>query len=235
MKPSNDTIKTIYIIVFFILFTSFKNHDIFSGYNKLLIAGILGGIGAAFGFILYQLLNKKDIFFQCLILIAIAASALLLIPRSAKEKKKPEIISSHNNIALDLKNKLDSIDSVTAKQIEEIKHRPIDTSRVYAWNLTSTQKKNLLTCDVCGYKALVKDSEYCFFCYSAVFDTSVYNPNEKKDWLKNEQLFFFSVDNIASKINFYTPKVENGFIKDPIWKPSVTEHEVKEYSRKMNE
>lgn len=93
---------------------------------------------------------------------------------------------------------------------------------------TKLNKPTLLTCEICGYKAIGKAKKQCEFCGSFPWDEQKKNKgyDDKQEWLKEEQLFWFALDSLTEKIDFYDPTVVEGFEKDKNWRPSVTKEEI---------
>lgn len=95
--------------------------------------------------------------------------------------------------------------------------------------LAKIDSLKLKTCEVCGYVAFYPDSEYCLYCFSTEFDFTTNEIKTQKEWIKHEQLYWFSSFVENNKIFFFEPKNDLGFVKDPNWKPSVTTKEVLEF------
>lgn len=231
MKLAESTIQRVFVFLFCILFIGLKRLTFFAGYDRLLVSAVLGGAGAAFGFLLYKLVSERSPLLKFLVLVLAVIPLLFILPEF-ESKPVEKKISPEEFIMLQLKETIDSIDSVTKAKIEENIHKPVDFIEVYAKDLTPLQRKNLLTCEICGYKALINDSASCSLCYGLVFDTTIYKETDHEQWLRDEQLLFFSVDSGTSKVDLYFPKTDHGFKKDPLWKPRVTEAEVIGYSNK---
>jgi hypothetical protein len=87
------------------------------------------------------------------------------------------------------------------------------------------QKPQLLTCEICGYKAVKPSGTSCGYCANPIW-SEVFHENPelvKEDWLREEQKWIFTPDSSEQKINFYEPAVTEGFEKDKNWKPTVSE------------
>lgn len=211
--------QTILIVASCVALTTYKDLAVFSGINKTILSGILGAVGAGLGALTYQIVsNKSDLvkYFTAggLALVLIFGSVLLT-------KKQPEP---------SIEDKLTAIlDSAIKVKTNEIIHKPIEISDLKAPNLTPEQISKLITCEVCGYVALAPESPSCYNCFSTKFDPTI-NADRNK-WLRDEQLFWFSPDEKSNKVMFFEPKIEDGFKKDPTWKPVVTEKEVLEYNK----
>jgi hypothetical protein len=91
-------------------------------------------------------------------------------------------------------------------------------------------KPKLTTCEICGYSTLTSTDTKCDYCENAIWDeqkaTSEFK--SKQDWLKSEQLFWFSIDSLTENIDFYNPPIEEGFVKDENWKPSISEQDLRD-------
>ncbi|UXE68803.1 MAG: hypothetical protein KA713_09610 [Chryseotalea sp. WA131a] len=92
------------------------------------------------------------------------------------------------------------------------------------------------TCDICGFVSVDKQTHECQMCVSKEWDDKMMTGyTDKEQYIKEEQLFWFSTESSGEKVNFYIPEGErnkNKFPKDGNWKPLVTDQEVIEYSRK---
>jgi hypothetical protein len=211
--------QTILVVGSCVALTAYKDLAFFSGFNRMLTSVILGASGAGLGALVYQLVSKQTDLIKyltaCGLCIVLITGAVLL------PKNKPET---------NLEDKLTAIiDSAFKAKTDEIMHRPIDTNALKPPKLTPEQYAKLVTCEVCGYVALCPDSAYCYNCFNMKFDSKYID--DKHKWLRNEQSFWFSPDEKTNKVQFFDPKVENGFKKDPAWKPIVTEKEVRDYNK----
>lgn len=90
---------------------------------------------------------------------------------------------------------------------------------------------NLSPCEICGYFA-VKDVE-CFNCLVDKFEPDMLEEFESKiEYIKEEQLDYFSIDKLDKKVVFYPEKNKFEVFKfNKNWKLLVTEAEVREYSK----
>ena len=122
-------------------------------------------------------------------------------------------------------------DSITKTVLADIKKHPVDTNNFNANRLNSKQLSKLITCEICGYIAVLLDSGYCFHCFNSIFNSTAYKLNDKEKWVRDEQLNWFELYDKNEKVNFYGPKIESGFKKDIHWKPIITEKEVKTFSK----
>ncbi|MCA6362536.1 MAG: hypothetical protein IM638_05830 [Bacteroidetes bacterium] len=139
---------------------------------SVLYGVILGVIGAAIGFGIWQVVKSKPAWFKIIIL-------LILIP------------TCFTGVIL----------------------------------IDNFQKPKFLTCEICGYKAVKPEGISCEYCASPIWAEVLRENPEllKEDWLREEQLWIFTPDSSAHKINFYEPAVASGFQKDNNWKPVVSE------------
>lgn len=96
--------------------------------------------------------------------------------------------------------------------------------------ITNLTKPKLQTCEICGYKAIKLKETECQFCGNSNWETEKANNTYsiKEEWIKDEQLFWFHIDSLNEKINFFTPDNEDGFEKDKNWKPLITEQEIRD-------
>jgi hypothetical protein len=99
------------------------------------------------------------------------------------------------------------------------------TSLIVTANLTKTKFE---TCEICGYEAIIPTSEECQFCGNSTWtkENSDGSHSTKEEWIKEQQLFWFRIDSLNQKINFFTPANEEGYAKNKSWKPLVTEQEI---------
>lgn len=171
---------------------------------KPIFTGLIFILGAILGLGIYTLLKNKKAIIKILILIIsyIIILSVLLVCK--------------NNINHPVN---DSTKSIIIK----------DTIK----KIGIINNKNLKTCPVCGYISIYPDSNYCSLCYKMVFDSISNNEEKRIKWLKMDQLNWFSaLYNENHKVDFYNPKINEGYIKDSLWKPIVTEKEIIDYSKK---
>ena len=182
LKKTNKSLKpeqiwmTIFIVLpIGLLFPTAEFFDV-SGSTRVLISGVLGGIGGLIGFVFYSIFKSTNTFVKATVLTSIFAFGITCI----------YLINSYNS-------------SVT-------------------------------TCEICGYIAIERNAIDCQNCGSYTWE----NENEfgdyanKKDWLVEEQLYYFSYPGFQ-KTDFFTPEFQDGFLKDENWTPSITELEVNKY------
>jgi ribosomal protein L37E len=90
------------------------------------------------------------------------------------------------------------------------------------------RKPTLETCEICGYKAVGTTKKECEYCGSLSWDEQkkIIGYNDRQEWLRDEQLFWFSLDSLTQKVDFYNPIIDEGFEKDKDWKPIITVKEL---------
>lgn len=95
---------------------------------------------------------------------------------------------------------------------------------------TKLNKPTLQTCEICGYKAIGTKKKPCEYCGSLPWEEQkkIKGYDDKQEWLKEEQLFWFTIDSLTEKIDFYNPAIDEGFVKDKNWRPMITEQEIKD-------
>jgi len=93
---------------------------------------------------------------------------------------------------------------------------------------TKLNKPTLQTCEICGYVAVTADKKECGYCGTLTWDNQkkIKGYDDKKEWLKDEQLFWFSLDSLTQQIDFYKPAVDEGFNKDKNWKPIINQQDL---------
>ena len=105
-------------------------------------------------------------------------------------------------------------------------------------NRTESDKNNLITCQICGYKAVEKKGGECDVCITQINDR--FKDEEGyfsiEELIKEEQLYFFSMEN---NVTFKNPSIYKDldfeYLKDKNWKPIVTIEEVEIRRKEMNE
>ena len=93
----------------------------------------------------------------------------------------------------------------------------------------SITKPRFPTCAICGYESIDEENQTCHVCGNDTWKNHLLKrtyPN-KKAWIREQQLFWFAIDNAKEKPNFYLPNKEEGYDKDPEWKPSISETDLK--------
>lgn len=120
-----------------------------------------------------------------------------------------------------------------------LKVLPIEFRNDRIEQLTNEYFKDLKTCKICG-KIAVKNSS-CLHCFNSYETTDFENSliilstdqidknNYIKSRIKQEQLFWFSYNEMDKKVDFYYDCFV--FETDRNWKPLVTEREVIEYNK----
>lgn len=93
---------------------------------------------------------------------------------------------------------------------------------------TKLNKPTLQTCEICGYIAITSDKKECGYCGTLTWDNQrkIKGYDDKQEWLKDEQLFWFSLDSLTQPIDFYEPVSDEGFNKDKNWKPIITQQDL---------
>jgi hypothetical protein len=96
--------------------------------------------------------------------------------------------------------------------------------------VTKLNKPSLKTCEICGYKAIWTTKKQCEYCGNLpwIEKKKIKGYDDKQEWLKEEQLLWFTIDSLTEKIDFYKPTIDEGFVKDENWRPLVTEHDIKD-------
>ena len=173
MKKKPDLKEQIWIALFLvmpaIIISNFNEFIVDASLDRILLAGLFGGLGAAIGAILFQLTKNKSTLLRVLTLVLITAisfSALLYLNKN----------------------------------------------------------KTFSTCEICGYKAIKKNSRECSYCGTLTWKEvkKLRGYSDKELWLKEEQLFFFNQDSHITNFDFFSPSVDDGYIKDKTWKPIIT-------------
>lgn len=109
---------------------------------------------------------------------------------------------------------------------------------IFFTNRTESDKRNLITCQICGYKTLEKKGAECNVCIAQINDK--FKQEESylsiEELIKEEQLYFFSMEENAT---FQTPEIYKDldfkYLKDENWKPVVTKEEVELRRKEMDE
>ena len=109
---------------------------------------------------------------------------------------------------------------------------------IFFANRTESEKRNLITCQICGYKALEKKGGECDVCIAQINEEF----KEEEGYLsideliKEEQLYFFSMED---NVTFQNPEIYKDldveYLKDKNWKPIVTIEEVELRRKEMDE
>lgn len=87
----------------------------------------------------------------------------------------------------------------------------------------------LITCEVCGYKAIIENTSDCEYCASETWEVikTEGDYNNKEEWLYDEQMFwFYEAD--TNDVDFYGPPNDDGFEKDVSWGPFISKKDIYE-------
>ncbi|MCG9880340.1 MAG: hypothetical protein MH472_07050 [Bacteroidia bacterium] len=146
-----------------------------SSLNRILFAGLFGGLGGAVGAVFLHLSKSKSTFIKTslvLLLIGICATTLVVS--------------------------------------------------------TKIKRSILQTCEICGYIAITSDKKECGYCGSLTWENQkkINGYDDKQEWLKDEQLLWFSLDSLTQPIDFYKPDLDEGFEKDKNWKPIINQQDL---------
>lgn len=97
--------------------------------------------------------------------------------------------------------------------------------------------EGLNTCEVCGYDAIETKGSACYNCGYAISDTLIAMEGlDKKSFLIMKQMEFFMPDTLGTPIDFLNPLVsDKGYPKNPNWRPSVSEYEIFEFQKMMQQ
>ena len=101
---------------------------------------------------------------------------------------------------------------------------------IFNFAANNINNSGLTTCEVCGYIAVDEEIMKCNYCISMTWDNekSHRNYDTKEEWLRDEQLFWFALDSLTEKANFYEPNDDEGYKKDKNWKPSIAQKDLEE-------
>lgn len=94
--------------------------------------------------------------------------------------------------------------------------------------VTKLNKPTLQTCEICGYVAISSGKKECGYCGTLTWDNKkkIKGYEDKREWLKDEQLFWFSLDSLKQPIDFYERNLDEGFYKDKNWKPIINQQDL---------
>ncbi|MFT4696810.1 MAG: hypothetical protein ACI8RY_001988 [Urechidicola sp.] len=114
----------------------------------------------------------------------------------------------------------------------------IGTMAFFVNNRTESDKRNLITCQICGYKAIEKKGGQCDVCIAQI--NNKFKDEEGylsiEELIKEEQLYFFSMED---NVTFQNPELYKDldfeYLKDKNWKPIVTKEEVEIRRKEMDE
>lgn len=223
MTNQQNNERWVFVVGFGLLSIAFNDLPLFDGMNRFLVSGMVGAAGGIIGALLYGLVANKGTILKygsLMIGACIALGIFYFLNSYYKKKERPE-----------KKNPVDLLMDSLNSDMKEALRRPIDTSSYIPPKLTEGERSRLVACEVCGYRAVNKDSGFCYNCRNEIFDPLSHDPKKKLQWLKDRQIMWFVPDDKTGKVNFYGPKEENGFKKDTHWKPSITEEEVVGFNR----
>lgn len=223
MKKNLKTIQLIYVIASCIIFTNLRPLLPFEDSSRIIVGGILGALGALTGWLLYKLFEKKNEYIQFIFLGIFFIISILTI-RYVRSKTIDE--SNENPI----KSLVDSYSNSLKSQMDK------SISRIGSmYKLSPSEYSRLKTCEVCGYIAVLPDSEFCYNCYNGIWESEKGIYNFKNEWLKDMQEIYFEPGSVIDSIDFYKPDTIktglNTFIKDLKWKHNVTMQMVKDYRK----
>jgi hypothetical protein len=167
----------LFVVTPAVIFSNFSEFFTDSSPNKILFAGVFGGLGGLLGWGLYFFVKSKTIIIQITSLTALLGLGISTI--------------------------------------------------LFASTLT---KPELTTCEICGYMTLKSTSTECDYCGNTTWDENKGKTEfaTKQDWIKSGQIFWFSIDSLSEKIDFYNPSIDEGFVKDKNWRPIVSEQEIRD-------
>lgn len=99
---------------------------------------------------------------------------------------------------------------------------------------TYVTEEEFKSCNICGYESVDITKQSCNICGNDTWEReeTTHFYKSKKEWIRESQLFWFALHTKNENPNFYTPKIEDGYLKDQNWKPSITLIDLrKEYSK----
>ncbi len=179
MKKKQDIKEQIWTALFLvtpvIILSKLSDQFADSSLNRILFAGLFGGLGGLLGAGLLQLVKTKTTFVKTIsviLLTGLCVTTLIVV--------------------------------------------------------TKLNKPTLQTCDICGYIAISSDKKECGYCGTLTWDNQkkIKGYDDKQEWLKDEQLFWFSLDSLTEPIDFYEPNFDEGFYKDKNWKPTINQQDL---------
>jgi hypothetical protein len=101
-----------------------------------------------------------------------------------------------------------------------------------------TEETELITCPVCGYKSLTKDDKLCGECIVELTEAEMIEDgySSMTEFIKEEQISFFTPDSLVQDIDFFNPKVsEDGYNKDMKWKPIAPKDTILKFNKEYVE
>ncbi|WP_338769826.1 hypothetical protein WAF17_10625 [Bernardetia sp. ABR2-2B] len=96
------------------------------------------------------------------------------------------------------------------------------------------EEEVLITCSVCGYKTLTKDDKLCGECLVELTESEMTEEgySSMEEFIKEEQIIFFSSDSLVDTVDFYNPKIsEYEYEKDLNWTPLVSKDSVLKFNK----
>ena len=109
---------------------------------------------------------------------------------------------------------------------------------VFFTSRTESDKRDLITCKICGYIALEKKGGKCDVCIAQINDKFKEEEGYEtlEELVKEEQLYFFAMeDGVTFKEPAIYKDLNLEYRKDKNWKPITTEEEVKKRRKIMEE
>ncbi len=103
---------------------------------------------------------------------------------------------------------------------------------------TLAQESEFSTCPVCGYKTLTTDDKFCEECLVELTEIEMIEEGYSsiEEFIKDEQISFFTPDSIVEDIDFFNPKVsEDGYEKDLSWKPIASKDTILKFNKEYVE
>lgn len=95
-------------------------------------------------------------------------------------------------------------------------------------------QNELIMCEICGYDAVLrKTNTQCNNCGSNTWkeEKQLTDFSTKRQWLFEEQIFYFTMPTSAQNMGFTSPEYEGGFHKNRQFRPVVTMTEIKNYRK----
>ncbi len=101
---------------------------------------------------------------------------------------------------------------------------------------TESAKRALLTCQICGYKAIPSEGVECEVCFIPITETFRQDEgyDSMEEMIVEEQLLFFSIE---EDVEVNRPEIysdgELRYNKDPQWKPMFTMEQYESWLREL--
>lgn len=108
---------------------------------------------------------------------------------------------------------------------------------IFFANRTESDKRDLITCQICGYKSLEKKGGECDVCIAQINDEFKEEEGYMsiEELIKEEQLYFFSME---ENVTFQNPEIYKDhdfeYLKDKQWMPIVNKEEVELRRKEMD-